>query len=272
MWRMSQLFKYLRLFAAFGRFSLLSEMAFRANYLLKAIVEILWIVLLLLFYQTIFRQTSVVADWTENEYLFFLGCYYALEGFMETLFLGNFTEFSELVRKGDLDLILVQPIDEQFMVSFRTVEWSTVPNILMGVGLMVYGLTRLGWPVTVAQGLVFAITFPCALAMAYSFLIMLSSTAVWMVRNQSLYELWWLFTSLMRYPKEIFSGWLGEPIGKLFTFLIPVLLVSNVPARTVAKTLEPGMAAYMVAATVVLLALSRWVFRRALRSYRSASS
>jgi ABC-type uncharacterized transport system permease subunit len=32
------------------------------------------------------------------------------------------------------------------------------------------------------------------------------------------------------------------------------------------------MAAYMVAATVVLVAVSRWVFRRALRSYRSASS
>ena len=45
------------------------------------------------------------------------------------------------------------------------------------------------------------------------FLLMLSSTAVWMVRNQSLYELWWLFTSLMRYPREIYRGptWCGFP-------------------------------------------------------------
>src|SRR5436309_2689026 len=89
---MQSLFRYLRLFAAFGRFSLLSEMAFRANYLLKVTVEILWIVLLLFFYRTIFAQTSVVADWSEAEYMFFLGCYYALEGLMETLFLGNCTE------------------------------------------------------------------------------------------------------------------------------------------------------------------------------------
>jgi ABC-2 type transport system permease protein len=204
--------------------------------------------------------------------MFFLGCYYALEGLMETLFLGNCTEFTELVRKGDLDLVLVQPVDEQFLISFRTIEWTTLPNVLMGGGLMVYGLSKMGWPVTWAQAAVFCLTFPCALAMAYSFLIMLSSTAVWMVRNQSLYELWWLFTSLMRYPREIYSGRLGEPIGRLFTFLIPVLLVSNVPARTVAKALDPWMAAYMVAATVALVAVSRWVFRRALRSYRSASS
>ena len=65
--------------------------------------------------------------------------------------------------------------------------------------------------------------------------------------------MWWLFTSLMRYPKEIFTGKLGMPVGMVFTFLIPVLLVSNVPARALAKTLEPWLAAYMVLTTVVLV-------------------
>ena len=37
---MNSLFRYLRLFAAFGRFSLLTEMAFRANYLLKIIPHV----------------------------------------------------------------------------------------------------------------------------------------------------------------------------------------------------------------------------------------
>jgi ABC-2 type transport system permease protein len=269
---MNSLLRYLRLFGAFGRFSLLGEMAFRGNYLLKVAVEILWLVLMLIFYETIFRRTSAVAGWTEGEYLFFLGCYYALEGVMETLFLGNFSEFAELVRKGDLDIILLQPIDEQFMVSFRFVEWSTVPNILVGAGLMAYGLARAGWAFDPWQVLTFVATFACALAMTYSFLLMLASTAVWMVRNQSLYELWWLFTSLMRYPKEIFRGPLGAPVGKVFTFVIPVLLVTNVPARAMVKVFEPGLAAYMLAATAGLLVLSRWLFRRALQSYRSASS
>ena len=157
---MTSLLRYARLFAALGRFSLLTEMAFRANYLLKITVEILWIVLLLLFYSTIFSKTTSVADWTENEYLFFLGAITALDGLMETLFLTNFSEFAELVRKGDLDLILIQPIDEQFLVLCKTIEWSTVPNIFMGIGLMIYGLTKMGWPVNITQAAVFAVTFP----------------------------------------------------------------------------------------------------------------
>jgi ABC-type uncharacterized transport system permease subunit len=38
------------------------------------------------------------------------------------------------------------------------------------------------------------------------------------------------------------------------------------------KVFEPELAAYMVVATVALLAVSRLFFHKALRSYRSASS
>ena len=73
-------------------------------------------------------------------------------------------------------------------------------------------------------------TFVCGTVIAYSFMLMLTSLSVWMVRNQSLMEMWWLFTSLARYPKEIFTGTWAEPLGDFFTFILPILLVVNVPA------------------------------------------
>ena len=269
---MHSLLRYLRLFLAFGRFSLLNEMAFRGNYLLKVCVELLWLGLMLVFYRTIFSRTSNVADWSEAQFLFFLGCYYALDGLIETLFLSNASEFAELVRSGNLDLVLLRPIDEQFLVSFRNVEWSTAPNVVMGAALMAIGLYQTGWGFEPARLLTFAVAFACGLAMAYSFLIVLASTSVWMVRSQSLFELWWLFTSLMRYPREIFRAPWAAPIGWFFSFVVPALLVTNIPATTMVKVLEPWLVLYMVGATVVLLWASRWFFKRALQSYRSASS
>jgi ABC-2 type transport system permease protein len=264
--------RYVRLLGSLARFSLLGEMAFRGNYLLKVFVEVLWLGLLLLFYNTIYGRTSAVGGWTKPEYLFFLGCYTALEGLLETFVLGNCSEFAELVRTGELDIILLRPIDEQFLVSFRRIEWSSMPNVVLGAGLMIYGLIEQSWSFDILRLAGFAIGFTCAAAMAYSFLIMLSATAVWMVRNQSLYELWWLFTSLMRYPREIFSGSWAAPLGKIFTFVIPVLLVINVPARTMVKVFEPEMLLFMVAVAAGLVWLSRRLFKRALMSYRSASS
>jgi ABC-2 type transport system permease protein len=77
---------------------------------------------------------------------------------------------------------------------------------------------------------------------------------------------------------EIYHGPWGTPLRRLFTFCIPVLVVVNVPARILVRPLLlsgpqdwllPGFA---LLATVASLAVSRWVFQRALRGYRSASS
>ncbi len=107
---------------------------------------------------------------------------------------------------------------------------------------------------------------------AYSFLLLLASTSVWLVRNENLMELWWLFTTLMRYPREIYKeGW-SYPIYVACWYVIPVLLVVNVPADVMVRAAEPQSIAMLVAASALLLLVSRLFFFRALRSYTSASS
>jgi ABC-2 type transport system permease protein len=76
----------------------------------------------------------------------------------------------------------------------------------------------------------------------------------------------------MRYPREIFGGGWAAPLGWFFTFIIPILLVVNVPSRIMVKVFEPWMIFFTIAVTLLLLFTSRWFFRFALRRYRSASS
>lgn len=263
---------YCRLLGAFGRFSLNRELAFRGNFLMKVLLEVVWLGILLLFFHTIFRNTSRIEGWNEYQYLFFLGCYYALEGLIETLFLENCVEFGELVRTGNLDFFLLKPIDEQFLVSFRHIDWSTAPKVVIGGALMGVGLWELGGPVTGGRVASFVVALLSGMALAYSFLLILASTAIWMVRNQSLMELWWLFSSLMRYPRDIYEEPWAVLIQKVFTFLLPALLVVSVPAEAMVRVLDPVILAWTIAAGLMMLAISRWVFRRAIRSYRSASS
>ncbi len=273
--------RYFRLFLALARFNLATELAFRANFLVKLFVESLWLAILLIFYDKVFANTSAIAGWQRNEYLFFVGCFYALSGVIETFFLSNCLEFQEMVRTGDLDFYLIKPIDEQFLITARNTDWSTLPNIFMGGGVMIYSLWfmplwhELGWPEMLLRGGSFMALFVFGCIMTYSFLLMLTSTSVWFVRNQSLMELWWLFTTLMRYPRQIFIGTWASPIGLLFTFVIPVLLVVSMPASTMAKALEPAhwwFTLLMALAAVVFFFGSRRFFRLALQSYRSASS
>jgi ABC-2 type transport system permease protein len=264
--------RYLRLIGAFCRYSLARELAFRGNFIIKVLVEVLWLAILLVFYALVFSKTAVVAEWSQAEYLFFVGCYFTMEGVIETFFLENCSEFTDLVRSGDLDFYLLRPIDEQFLISFRKLDWSTAPNILMGTGVMAIALGRAGWTFHLGQLLLFLFLFVCGVVMAYSFLLLLTATSVYFVRNQSLFELWWLVTSLMRYPREVFRSPWAWPMEAFFTFVLPMLLIVNVPARTMVKAFDWRLVAFAVAATVVLAVVSRRFFRGALRRYRSASS
>ena len=48
--------RYFRLLGAFGRLALATEMSFRTNFLVKLVVEALWLAILVLFYELIFRN------------------------------------------------------------------------------------------------------------------------------------------------------------------------------------------------------------------------
>jgi ABC-2 type transport system permease protein len=60
--------------------------------------------------------------------------------------------------------------------------------------------------------------------------------------------------------------------------MIPILVVVNVPARLLVRPLSPQnfgdwlLPIFTIFITFVSLAVARWIFKRALTSYRSASS
>ena len=78
----------------------------------------------------------------------------------------------------------------------------------------------------------------CGVAILYSLMIALAATSIWLGRNQALYDFWFYITNFSRYPMEIYRGTIGTPLRRFFTFVVPVLVVVNVPARLMAKPLE----------------------------------
>jgi ABC-2 type transport system permease protein len=106
-------------------------------------------------------------------------------------------------------------------------------------------------------------------------MITLAATSIWLGRNQTLYDFWFYITNFSRYPMEIYSGTYGAPLRKAFTFVLPVLLVVNIPARLIVRPLQDQnwpLALFALFATAASLVISRMIFQLALGSYRSASS
>lgn len=279
--------KYWKVFLTFARNSIVRDMTFRTNFIMQCVSSIGWTLMNVGFYLIIFQYTNTIGQdsgWDREKFFLFIATTWFINSMVQAFFMPNAQEFSELIRTGGLDFALLKPIDTQFLISFRRIDWSALSNFAAGLIIAAVCLHTLAnrevdaMVPTALSVVLYLIFLLCGVAIMYSLMISLSATSIWLGRNQSLYNFWFYITNFSRYPMEIYNrGW-GKPLFGFFTFVVPVLLVVNVPARLIARPLNPRedwewmLVLWAVVATVMSVAASRWVFKKALLSYRSASS
>jgi len=267
---------YLGVFLTFARNSLIRDMTFRANFIIEAISSISWMIMNLGFYTIVYQFTPNIADWSKYEFFVFIATTMFINSIVQAFFMPNMQELSELVRTGGLDFALLKPIDTQFLVSLQRVNWSSLGNFFVALILLVYSLPRIeGLEISPWQFVLYPLYVFLGVWILYSIMVGLAATSIWLGRNQSLYDFWFYITNFSRYPMEIYDGPWGNPLRMFFTWVIPILVVINVPARLMAKPLAQAgwlLPVFAIFATALSLVASRWIFKRALWSYRSASS
>jgi ABC-2 type transport system permease protein len=272
---------YIRVFLTFARNSLVRDMTYRANFLIETIGSMGWMLMNLAFYTLIFRYApsiGVGTGWKMYPFFAFLATGLLVNSVVQALFMTNAEELSELIRTGTLDFALLKPMDTQFLVSCVRIEWSALGNFFLGILLLGFALVKMQYLPGAAEWALYPLYILCGIAIYYSLMIALAALSVWLGRNLSMLDFWFYLTMFSRYPMEIYQGPWGAPLRRFFTFMIPVLVVVNVPARWLLGPLRPQtpgewlLPVFTIFATAASLAASRWIFQRALRSYRSASS
>ena len=274
---------YFRVFLMFVRNSLVRDMMFPANFIIETISSFGWVMMNVGFYLLIFSYTSQIGAggdsggaWDKYQFFVFIATSMFINSIVQMFFMTNADEFSELIRTGGLDFALLKPIDTQFLISLRKVEWASIANFVVAAVLMSYAMPRVeGLELTAWRVFAYLVYVAGGIGILYSLTIVLAAASVWLGRNTSIYDFWFYITTFSRYPMEIYQGPVGNWIRWGFTFVLPILIVVNVPARMLAKPMQTKywyLAVFAILATSASLLVSRWVFQRALLSYRSASS
>lgn len=267
---------YGRVLWTFFRNSLVREMTFRGNFVITVLTRMFWFAAQLTLFEIIYRKVPLVNDWSRYEYFAFMATGMLINAVIESFFMPNCANFSELIRTGNLDFALLKPIDTQFLVSFEKIDFAMLNQILLAGGLLGYSLYRLDATLTFEKVALYLLLLASGVTFLYSLMIALASTSVWFGRNQGLYDFWFYVTIFARYPRSIYNS--GSPAADVlcgvFTYIIPILLVVTVPARELlSKGLQPSyLTLIAIASSAVGLFVSRRIFHWSLRNYRSASS
>lgn len=268
--RPSTLVRYAGIYAALWKNSITREMAFKSNFILWIIVEVLWFGLQLSFIGVIYLHTDNIGTWTKWQVVLLVGASHFIQQIFQAFFLVNCTNLSELVRTGKLDFLMLLPINTRFVISLRQVDLGAFVNAGIAVGIMAYSLHQIPFVPGFAQIGGFLVLCVAGILIHYSLMFLLATISFWTVRAQGIVWGYYSMFNIARMPDEAFQRGVFKAV---FTFIVPVLLVSNVPVRMLVNKMDSLVPLLvLLAMSVVCFVVSELGWRVSLRRYTSASS
>jgi ABC-2 type transport system permease protein len=261
--------RYLGLYLALWKNSVAREMGFKSNFLLWIVVELLWFGLHISFIAVIYMHTDRIGDWSKWQVVLLIGAAHFIQQIFQALFLSNCVQISDHIRTGKLDFMLLLPVNTRFLVSLRMVDLGGFVNAASAIVLIFYALSQLHYVPGIGQGAGFLGLVIVGVLVHYSLMFALASVSFWTVRAQGIIWGYWSLFNIARLPDSAFRG----VFKGFFTFVLPMLLVVNVPAKVLLNKLTSPFDIFlllMLAGAVAVMSELFWRF--SLRRYTSASS
>jgi len=259
---------YLRLLAAFFWVSVISELAYRVNFVWQLVQSFLSLGVSLAGLAVIFSYTETLGGWRPDEILALVGVYFFVGGLIGLVVQPAMEQFIESVRDGTLDFTLTKPEDAQLTTSIKRIEIWKLIDIVLGLAVLVIALIRLGENVGAWQAGAFVLMLTAGGVIVYSFFLILATLSFWLVRVENILMIFQSMYEAGRWPISLYPGWLRYGL----TFIIPVAFATTVPAEALTGRLTWQTLLVAVVLAILLFAASRAFWRVGLRRYSGASA
>jgi ABC-2 type transport system permease protein len=223
----------LKLYRRFIVMFLRAKMQYRLAFVMDLMIQMVTVATNVLLYWVVFSKFKAINGWTLEQVLFmyFLGMLsYGLSGFFFNLQMGW---LSNVIGKGEFDIILTKPINPLFHVVSRQFDFPAFPRVASGIVALVVLSARLRIPWTPIRALLLGGDILGGFLIFSAVWIVVGSGCFWLVRSNAMTEI--LLSdarSFMDYPIDIY----GKGIQSILTFIIPYSFVNYFPARLLLGT------------------------------------
>lgn len=260
--------RYLNVYRMLLHLNFSALVVYRANAINNILGSFVWGAFSIISMVLLTARTPVLFGWTRNEILLLSGVYSLFIGIYHLLFSRNFERLTHLIRLGMLDAILTKPLDSQFLVSMSMVNFTSVIRVILGFGFTWYILAVAHIPVAPFELLLFSLGLVIGIILLYSLWFIIATLIVWYPDLSNLIELLYSFSSMGKYPREMY----GHLNGFLFLFILPLTFMVIAPTKALLVRLTMVDVFGLVGFAAVLFFISRAFWKYALRSYTSASN
>lgn len=259
--------RFFSLFFSLLIFETKREMEYRANAIGNFIYSFLSIIINIFFINIFFSQVSSLNSWSKYEAFLLIGVFRVLLAVQATLFRGIFM-LPAYINKGELDLLLVKPINSQFFISLRFPRVMALLDVLPGIFIIFYAVLHMNLTVNPANILILIISLFFGSIIFYSIMFIIATFSIWLKGFYSLPDLFYIIREPLGIPIDI----LGKTTSFVLTFVFPLAFIITVPVKVF---LGKDSIIYFFGNGIIALLLfyfSIWFWNFSLKHYTSASS
>ncbi len=260
--------QYLAVYKVLMKLNFSALTAYRANLLNNSLSAIAWGGFQIITILILTSKVPSIFGWSRVELIILTACFNIFIGIYHTLFSRNFERFSQIVHFGQLDPILVKPIDSQFLSTMWLVNFSGLLRLIIAIPVLVFVIYKYGIEINVLNILGFLSLLPFSLIILYSVWLLVITLTIWFTRLSNLVELLYSANAFSRFPKEMFDN-----LKNIIIYLVmPLTLVVSTPTKILLNKPFLGDLILLFILTFLLFIISRSFWKFALKYYSSTGS
>ena len=261
--------RYFSIWKAFFRNTLSRDMEFKMNFIFEIFIDAIYYFSLFFFFKIIFQFTQTLGEFNQEAVIIFLITLYISDSLYIFFLGGNVFNVNTAVKQGDLDFILLKPVNSQFFISCRYVNaHALISIIILSLLLIKFTYSYHGNTFILINYLFFDMSLILGVLIFYSVEFIIASLVFWL-RNFSYAG--WLAGELTKYarrPDSIYKNFFRKTLFTIF----PMAMIFSVPARFLIFGPNIELFILQILVTVIFLWLTTVVWKRGMLRYESASS
>lgn len=262
------MFYHLKIYRTLIKLNFSALLAYRFNFINDIIGSITWGSFHFISIFLLTAKSGSVYGWSREELILLTASFSFIWGFFHIFFGKNFERIADIIHYGQLDQLLLKPIDSQFLLSLYYVNFTGIIRLILGMTAILIILAKIRIAITFVTVLGYLTLIFCGLILIYSLWYIITSLIIWFTRLTNLVDLLFNISGISRYPPEMMK----RVQVYFFPVLLPILIFVSTPTKVLLHKVLLGDVLQLIGVTLVFFLISRWFWRFALRYYTSASS
>lgn len=238
---------------------------YRTTAILTILFSTLFIIAEILSVTVFFQFTDSIAGWGQSKVILLVATATLIQHMYNFLFIMQHEEFSYMILEGELDYILIKPLNTLFLSSIRIFDLPSLANMIIPIAMIryIYQDFSIVW----YQWVIYALLVILGVTQYYYISQLMVSLAFWVENSESFVAVPEYLFAFATKPRAIYPKYIQIMLG----YGVPILMMTNLPIEVISGDETSILMIYSVAVTFVLKKLVDFQWSIGLRRYQSAN-